>query len=91
MAAILVKITLDLDFALTYACRLVPMQFRKADSPIRQLNLSNSLAFPPARPPITSSEPRSLPDARTDGNRLDISDSAKDSEVHRLTVLDLNA
>jgi hypothetical protein len=25
------------------------MQFRKADSPIRQPNLSNSLAFPPAR------------------------------------------
>jgi hypothetical protein len=87
----LVKITLDLDFALTYARRLVPMQFGKAHSPIRQPNLSNSLAFPPARPSITSSEPRSLPNSGTDGDRLDIGDSAKDSEVHLLTVLELNA
>ncbi len=78
----LVKITLDLDFALTYSGRLVPMQFGQADSPIRQLDLSNSLAFPPAR---------SLPNAGTDGNRFDIGDSAKDSEVRLLTVLALNA
>jgi len=87
----LVKITLDLDFALTYSCPLVQMQFGQADSPIRQLDLSNALAFPPARPSITSSQPRSLPNAGTDGNRFDIGDSAKDSEVHLLTVPALNA
>ena len=67
------------------------MQFSQPDSPIRQLDLSNPLAFPPAPPPITSSEPYSLPNAGTDGNRLDVGDSAKDSEVHLLTVPALNA
>jgi hypothetical protein len=87
----LIKIMLDLDFALTYSGRLVPMQLGKADSPIRQLNLRDSFPFSPAPAPITSSEPRSLPDAATDGHRFDVGDSAKDSEVHRLTVLELNA
>ena len=87
----LVKITLDLDFALTYSRRLVPMQFCQADSPIWQLHLSKSLALPPAPPSITSSQPGSLPNAGADRNRFEIGDSAKDSEVHLLTVTTLNA
>ena len=86
----LVKITLDLEFMLTYASCLVPVQFGKADRSIRQLDLGLSLAFPPAPAPVASSKARSLTDAGTDGDRLHIGDSTQNAEVHALRVRALN-
>jgi len=53
----LVKITLDLEFALSYRCGFIPMHFSKANSPIRELYLGNSLTLPPASSSIPASKP----------------------------------
>jgi len=42
-----VKITLDLEFALSYACGFIPVQLGKPNDAARKLDFGNSLPLPP--------------------------------------------
>jgi hypothetical protein len=53
----LVKITLDLEFALSYPCGFIPMHFGKANNPVRELYLGNSLPLPPPCSSIPTPKP----------------------------------
>jgi len=53
----LVKITLDLEFALPYPSGFIPMDFGTANSPIRELYLSNALPLPPSGSSIPTPKP----------------------------------
>ena len=61
--AISIKITLDLEFALTYARRLIPVQLRLPYHATRELHLRCSLPFAPATTAVTPPEPRQLANA----------------------------
>jgi hypothetical protein len=55
-----VKITLDLEFALPYACGFIPVELGKANRTRCQLDLSNSFPLPPPRSAIATPQPSEL-------------------------------
>jgi len=59
----LVKITLDLEFALPYARCFVPMELGKANNPVRKFNLGTSLSLSPPSLAIAPPQPSQLPNA----------------------------
>ena len=84
--AISVKIALELHFTPPDASRFVPMDFRQADRTVLELDSSHALAFAPLGATVPPAEPRDLPNRGTGGNRLNVSDTAQDPEVHGGTV-----
>ena len=75
---------LDLEFALAYSGRLVPMKLSEPHKPACQLHLSRALALAPASATVSPAQARQLPNARSGSDRLDIGDFTKDPKVHAL-------
>jgi hypothetical protein len=73
---------LDLEFLLAYSGRFVPVNLGKADSSILQSYPGYSLTLSPTSTTIQLPEPGHFPDARANGERLDLRDFADDREVH---------
>jgi len=56
-----VKITLDLEFALPYACGFIPMQLGTPNDAARKLDFGNSLPLPPTSSAVATPQPSELP------------------------------
>ena len=80
----LVKITLEFEFAPSNPSRFVPVELGQAHRPVAQRYPRYSLALPPPGAAIPPAEAGDLPNPAPRRDRLDAGDLSEDTEVHEL-------